>query len=240
MTEHFVLRCQKLTKRFGGLTAVDNVTIEFPSNGVTGVIGPNGSGKTTLFNMLVGFLRPSEGSITWGDESIANRPPHVYPRMGLVRTFQSAEVFKEITVAESLNFALARATGHKPRMSGAELLAFVGLEDDLAVRSMDLPYGHQKLLGLALALAVSPRLLLMDEPAAGLNAAEVQRLLALIGEIQDDFGIGVAVIDHDMSLIMPACDSVTVLDFGQVIASGPPDVVQEDPTVIDVYLGAEA
>lgn len=239
MSHRTALRCENLTKRFGGLTAVDGVSAEFPADAVSGVIGPNGSGKTTLFNMLVGFLRPSEGRVTWDGTTVNGRPPHQYPRLGLVRTFQSAEVFGETTIGESLDFALSRANASKSRMDRRFLLRFVGLDEDPSTPSRDLPYGHQKLLGVALALAVRPRLLLMDEPAAGLNAAEVGRLLGLIRDIRTEFGIGVAVIDHDMSLIMPACDSVTVLDVGQVIASGPPKVIREDPTVIEVYLGSD-
>lgn len=233
MAEPAVLRCRGITKAFGGVTALRGVDFDVRTDETVGVIGPNGSGKTTLFNVLVGSVRPTAGEVHWRDERITGAPPHRIARAGVVRTFQGASVFPTFT---------ARAAVEAAARGGADVDAVVDLVGLTAVAnelSGALPYGHQKLLGVAMALASAPALLLMDEPAAGLNSREVRSFLDLIARIRRDLSIGVAIIDHDMTLIMPACDRVVVLDHGEVLAVGAPSDVQRDRRVLDSYLGRD-
>jgi ABC-type branched-subunit amino acid transport system ATPase component len=229
------LSCRGITMRFGGVTAVQDVSLEFPVGKVMGVIGPNGSGKTTLFNVLSGELAPSAGEVIWEGRRISGKPPYRVASHGVVRTYQSATVFPELTVRESMEFAArtARRRGGRPVGEVAEL---TGLSPYMDETGRSLPYGHQKILGVALALLTAPRMLLLDEPAAGLNGAEVGRFLRLIQDIRQAHEVGIGIIDHDMGLIMPACDRIAVLNFGTLVAVGTPAEIRSNEAVLDIYL----
>ncbi len=232
------LTCRNLTKRFGGVTALSGVSLEFPMDAVMGVIGPNGSGKSTLFNLLSGELTPSDGEVEWQGRRIDGQPTHVVANLGIVRTYQSATVFPQLSVRESMEFAAWAARGRAVRPI-AEIAELTGLSDVLDERSGALPYGHQKILGVALGLLTSPNVLLLDEPAAGLNQAEVRRFLKLIADIRSGHDIGIGIIDHDMTLIMPACDRIAVLNFGNLIALGTPREIRQNADVVDIYLSGD-
>jgi branched-chain amino acid transport system ATP-binding protein len=230
-----ILSCRNVTMRFGGVTALNNVSLDFPANQVVGVIGPNGSGKSTLFNVLSAERRPTQGEITWAGQRIDGLPPYRVASLGIVRTYQSASVFPELTVRESMEFAhwTARKRGGR---SIAEVAEITGLTKFTNETCRSLPYGHQKILGVALGLLTKPALLLLDEPAAGLNQAEVSRFLRLIKDIRATHEIGIGIIDHDMNLIMPACDRIAVLNFGNLIAIGTPAEIRSNQSVLDIYL----
>jgi len=233
-----ILACHDLTMRFGGVTAVAGVSLEFPVGQVTGVIGPNGSGKTTLFNLLSGELRPTQGGVTWQGKSISHLRTFEVASLGIVRTYQSASVFPHLSVRESMSFAhwIARERGGPTLPLVAEL---TGLGPFMNDTGGSLPYGHQKILGVALTLLTAPRLLLLDEPAAGLNQVEVRRFLQLIHDIRRAQQIGIGIIDHDMGLIMPACDRIAVLNFGHLVAQGTPKEIQANQDVLDIYLSGD-
>jgi branched-chain amino acid transport system ATP-binding protein len=235
------LEISGLRKVFGGVVALDGVDLSIDLNEILGIVGPNGSGKTTLFNVVTGALKPTGGSVRWRGENIAGLPAHQIARKGLVRTFQQAMSFPTLSVRE--NILIAHEHGGIPidgtGMSAADVLHFVGLkgrEEDIAG---SMPFGNLRRLGLALALAARPALLLLDEPAAGLNDRETEQLAELILQLPDR-GIGVCLIDHDMNLITSICRRLVVLDFGTKIAEGPPDEVLNDKKVTEVYLGAPA
>jgi branched-chain amino acid transport system ATP-binding protein len=229
------LSCRNLSKSFGGVAALRDISLDFSTGQVLGVIGPNGSGKSTLFNVLSGELRPTGGEVRWAGSRIDGRPAYSTANMGIVRTYQSASVFPALTVIESMEFA-RWAGGNKDGLSLADVVSLTGLGDLLDQECGALPYGYQKLLGVALGLLTTPKILLLDEPAAGLNQAEVRRFLQLIRDIRAKTDIGIGMIDHDMSLMMPACDRIAVLNFGTLIALGTPSEVQCDDTVLAIYL----
>lgn len=233
-----MLQCCGVTMRFGGVTAVQDLSLDFQVGQVTGVIGPNGSGKTTLFNVLSGDLRPSAGDVHWEGRRISGMPAHRVAAGGVVRTYQSATVFPDLTVRESMDFAAWTARKRGGRSIG-EVAELTGLTEFMQERGRSLPYGHQKILGVALALLTAPRMLLLDEPAAGLNSVEVRRFLRLIQDIRAAHQIGIGIIDHDMSLIMPACDRIAVLNFGTLVAVGTPAEIQSNQAVMDVYLSGD-
>lgn len=229
------LSCQNITKKFGGVTALSGVSLDFPTGEIVGVIGPNGSGKSTLFNVLSAEFKPTHGQVMWADRRIDTLPSHQVAALGVVRTYQSASVFPALTVRESMEFAhwTARSRGGR---NIAEVAKLTGLVDSMDSLCSALAYGHQKILGVALGLLTAPRLLLLDEPAAGLNQAEVARFLRLIQDIRAEHDIGIGIIDHDMGLIMPACDRIAVLNFGTLIAVGTPGEIQTNQSVLDIYL----
>lgn len=242
-----------VSKAFGGLTAVDDVTFKIKAMSIHGLIGPNGAGKTTVLNMISGVIAPSSGSVRYGSQEVGGQPVHRLAALGIGRTFQNLALFREMTVLENVLAGLhlaARAsfmssiirTGTVIQEESAlvaratALLRFVGLERESSRPAADLPQGHQRLLEIARALAIQPTLLLLDEPAAGLNGAEVDGLIVLIRKIRDA-GITVLLIEHHMQLVMTVCDTVTVLDFGRLICEGPPEVVKKDAKVLEAYLG---
>ena len=244
-----------LSKSFGGVTAIADLDFAVPEGLVYAVIGPNGAGKTTLFNLISGVYRPEEGRLKFGGEDLIGRPPHRISRLGLSRTFQNLQVFFNMTVLENVmvgahgrgRSGLAGALLRLPRMRreerefrrwAAEALEFCGL-DALAGRSAAaLPYGALKRVEIARALAARPRLLLLDEPAAGLNDTETRELTGLIGRIRD-LGVTVLLVEHNMALVMQVSDRILVLDFGSRLAEGTPAEVRTDPRVIAAYLGGE-
>jgi len=248
-----LLSLQGVTRRYGGLVAVDAIDLEVPEGGITAVIGPNGAGKTTLFNLISGFQAPTAGRIVFGGDDITARPPEQIAASGLVRTFQLVQLFQNLSVLENIQVgchlhtgggvfsALMRSRGTRQterevEARARELLYFVGLEGAANAEASALAYGQQRLLEIARALAAKPKLLLLDEPAAGLSADESKRLSAAIRAIGGR-GTTVLLIEHDMKLVMNTADTVAVLDFGRKIAEGAPSAVRENPAVIAAYLG---
>jgi branched-chain amino acid transport system ATP-binding protein len=248
-----LLSLQGVTRRFGGLVAVDAIDLEVANRGVTAVIGPNGAGKTTLFDLISGFQTPNAGRIVFAGEDITARPPEAIAAGGLVRTFQLVQLFQHPSVLENVQVGChlhteggvlsallrsrrTREAEQEVEAHARELLGFVGLEVDAEAEASALAYGQQRLLEIARSLAARPRLLLLDEPAAGLSAEETKRLSAAIRAIAER-GTTVLLIEHDMKLVMNTADTIVVLDFGRKIAEGPPATVRESPAVIAAYLG---
>lgn len=248
-----MLLVRNLVKTFGGLRALDGCSFEVPAGGITGLIGPNGSGKSTLFNCVTGFYRPDAGTVSFGGQPLTGLAPWEVARRGIVRTFQLTRVFPRMTCLENLLFAppdqpgeaLLPALLRPPRVRRAEarlrvraeaLLARVELDRLADAQAGSLSYGQQKLLELARALMTDPQLLLLDEPAAGINPALLDRLASLVRALHRE-GKGFLIVEHDMRLVMTLCERVVVLDYGQTIAAGPPDEVARDPRVLDAYLG---
>jgi len=231
-----------LQKNFGGVVALNGVDLSIDPTKITGIIGPNGSGKTTLFNVIVGAHKPSAGLVSWRGNDITGKSTARIARQGLVRTFQQAMSFSGLSVRENVTIACEhgrpRGNGGTRWNSPEEILDFVGLSGlgDQAAGSM--PFGNLRRLGIAIALGTNPLLVLLDEPAAGLNQTEVAQLMELIVQLPK-VGIGVCLIDHDMFLMSGLCERLTVLNFGTKIAEGPPPVVLNDPKVKEVYLGNE-
>jgi ABC-type branched-subunit amino acid transport system ATPase component len=235
MSAPCLLQCNGLTRRFGGVTALRDVALTISCGEVLGVIGPNGSGKSTLFNVLSGELKPTAGEVVWQGRRIDGRPAYAIAQMGIVRTYQTASIFPGLTVRESMEFARWTARRKSPRPIH-EIATLTGLQDLMDQPCCELPYGHQKLLGVALGILTAPQLLLLDEPAAGLNQVEVHRFLQLIRALRAALDIGIGIIDHDMNLIIPACDRIAVLNFGTLIALGTPAEIQNNEQVLNIYL----
>jgi branched-chain amino acid transport system ATP-binding protein len=249
-----LLEVSDLMRRFGGLIAVNNVTLAVESSEIRGLIGPNGAGKTTLFNLLTGALRPTAGRVRFDGADITGAPTHRLVRRGIVRTYQLSQLFAGFTVFRNVLSALhvhARSgfwaglleppgvRRHNEALGerALEIVRFVGLggrEDDIAG---SLSHGHKRLLQVAVGLAPSPRLLLLDEPVAGLLHEDVDRMMALVRSLRDVQGITVVLVEHNMQAVMGVCDRITVLQFGSVIAEGAPAAIAADPRVIEAYLG---
>jgi branched-chain amino acid transport system ATP-binding protein len=249
-----LLVTRDLTKSFRRLVALKNHRIEVKSGEIVGVIGPNGSGKSTFFNLVTGFLKPNAGIVAFAGREIQHMAPPRIVRLGVARTFQGTRLFPQLSVRENLRAAaqlrhclnFADAVLGLPRLAKVnravdqltdELLDLINLRARVDSRAADLPYGDQRRLELVRALATRPRLLMLDEPAAGMNAAETQSLLRLIDEIRRRFGLAVIVVEHDMDLIMNLCDRIQVLAHGEIIFEGRPAEVQANPRVREVYLG---
>jgi branched-chain amino acid transport system ATP-binding protein len=249
-----LLETQSLGVRFGGLLALDNYNLALPEGGLYGLIGPNGAGKTTVFNLLSGFLSPTQGTMVFAGHDLHGLPPHARTRLGVARTFQNIRLFEDLSVLDNVLVGLhcRRRTGwwegllHLPRYRREEkegrrralaLLEEVDLKDAAQERAGQLPYGHQRRLEIARALATRPRLLLLDEPAAGLNPQETLELMDFLRRIRALHRLTLLVIEHNLRLVMHLCEHLTVLDHGLTIAAGPPPEVQKNPRVIKAYLG---
>ena len=231
-----LLEVQGVTRRFGGIVAVDDVSLDVREGEIVGLIGPNGAGKTTLFNLITCLYHPDAGEIGFEGRSLLRTPAHGVVRRGIARTFQTVELFSSMTVLEHVLLGRHARRGRSAR----ELVEYVGLTGLAHRPARELPYGTQKRVELARALASGPRLLLLDEPAGGLNHEEVAALGGLIRRLRDDFEVTVLLVEHHMGLVMSVADRVHVLDFGRRIASGTPQEVQGDRAVIEAYLGTES
>jgi len=243
-----LLRVEGLSKRFGGLAAVSNVTFSVENGEIFGIIGPNGAGKTTLFNVIAGYYRSSGGKIVFDGTDISNRSSDQIGRLGMARTFQAVHVFKTETVRENLRragvigrlhspFALfASSTRHRV-VDEEEVAEFIGMRGLMDVVAGGLAYGFQKILGIGMAMMASPKLILMDEPAAGLNPSEKKEASLLVRRLHKERGMSILIVEHDMPLVMGICERILVVNQGKQIALGTPAEIRSDATVIDAYLG---
>ena len=249
-----VLETKKLGITFGGLKAVQDFNIQIYQGELIGLIGPNGAGKTTVFNMLTGVYVPTEGTVLLNGVPLNGKKTHQFVAAGVARTFQNIRLFKQMTVIENVKTAFTKdirynmldATFRTPKFWKAEkemtekamdLLAICHLEDKADVIAANLPYGQQRKLEIARALATNMKVLLLDEPAAGMNPTETAELLECINTIRDRFGVAILLIEHDMALVMNVCERIQVIDYGQTIASGLPEEIANNPKVIAAYLG---
>jgi branched-chain amino acid transport system ATP-binding protein len=228
-----LLSVRNVTRRFGGIVAIDDVSLDVEQGQIVGLIGPNGAGKTTLFNVITRLYRPDAGSLEFAGKSLLRTPPHRVVRRGIARTFQNVALFPSMTVLDNV------LVGARDRARAREALAYVGLAELAGRRAAGLPFGTLKRVELARALATRPALLLLDEPAGGLNHEEVGELGAFVRRLRDDFDLTVLLVEHHMGLVMGVADRIHVLDFGRKIAEGTPTEVQGNRAVIEAYLGAD-
>ncbi|MFH6624781.1 ABC transporter ATP-binding protein [Streptococcus suis] len=252
-----LLEVKDLTKNFGGLTAVGDVTMELHEGELVGLIGPNGAGKTTLFNLLTGVYEPSEGTISLAGTILNGKAPSKIASLGLGRTFQNIRLFKNMTVLENVLIGLGNhgksevfasffrlpafyKNEEALKTKAIELLKIFDLDGDADTLAKNLPYGQQRRLEIVRALATDPKILFLDEPAAGMNPQETAELTQLIRKIKEEFGITIILIEHDMSLVMEVTERIYVLEYGRLIAHGTPEEIRNNKRVIEAYLGGEA
>jgi branched-chain amino acid transport system ATP-binding protein len=249
-----LLQLDQATIRFGGLVAVNSVSFTINKGDLFGLIGPNGAGKTTCFNLITGVYKPTSGEIRFDGRNITGTPANRIARLGIARTFQNIRLFKALSVLENVvvggflrhRTTLGSALGYFPsaiketeelKHEAMELLKILNLDQVANVRSADLSYGMQRRLEIARAMATKPQLLLLDEPAAGMNPFEKEELNGMVKKIRDEHGMTVLLIEHDMRFVMSLCERIVVLDHGEEIAQGPPSAIRNDPKVIAAYLG---
>jgi branched-chain amino acid transport system ATP-binding protein len=247
-----ILDVERLTRRFGGLTAVDELSFSVEDGEVRGLIGPNGAGKTTTFNVISGFYAPTSGRVVYNGRDIAGLRTSAIAELGLIRTFQSTTLFQEFTVLDNVmvgthlrardrlfNTLLGRSQAREAaaRRRARETLDFFGLADRADELASNLPHGLQRALGVAVALVAEPKLLLLDEPFTGMNPEETQHMMDLVRRVRDR-GITILLVEHDMQAVMGLCDRITVLNFGQLLTEGTPEEIRRHPDVIEAYLGA--
>jgi branched-chain amino acid transport system ATP-binding protein len=250
-----ILEIEKLSKHFGGLAAIDEVDLEIHESEIRGIIGPNGAGKTTLFNVISGFLLPTKGRVIFEGKEITKLPVHSRVERGIARTFQLTNLFMELTafenayigyhrnykqglVSQFLHTGAARSEYERCYQKTAEILQFMGLSSFQDTLARNLSFGHQRVLGVCIALATKPSLLMLDEPVAGMNLEETMIMVELIRKIRDE-GITILLVEHDMAAVMNLCERISVLDYGRKIAEGPPEEIKKDKKVIEAYLGSE-
>jgi branched-chain amino acid transport system ATP-binding protein len=250
-----LVEVRDLTKRFGGLVAVDHVSFDVQEGEIYAIIGPNGAGKSTMFKLITSFLPPTSGKVLLGGEDITGLAPHIVARKGAVRTFQETTIFREMTTFENLvvahhlrgrasslgfffNTRQAREDEASFRTSAEQILDLLGLGRVKDEKARNLPHGYLRGLGIAVAMAARPKVLLLDEPFAGMNSEETDRTVGMVGRIRDQ-GVTILLVEHDMQAVMRISDRILVLNFGKQIAEGTPEQVQEDEAVIEAYLGRE-
>lgn len=249
-----ILELKKVTKKFGGLTAVDGVDLKTEERQISALIGPNGAGKTTVFNMITGAYQVTSGEVIFCGENICGKKPHSIVKKGIARTFQNIRLFKSSTVLENVmtgfhcktktgmfnvvfNYKKCREEEDETRRKALEILEFLNLSDMKDFQARNIPYGQQRLVEIGRALATSPKLLLLDEPAAGMNSNEKEELIKTIRKIRDAYNLGVLLVEHDMELVMNIAENITVINFGRKIAEGTAEEIQSNNDVIEAYLG---